>query len=336
MQAAADVGFVFKGKDRNIIRMTTPNSDKVEEYELLNVLEFTSARKRMSVILRKLEDDELFLLIKGADNVIFDRLAPGNDALKEKTSQDLEFFANEGLRTLCLGYRAISEEEFAQWSKDYNDASTSLDDREGKLADVAANIEHSLTLLGASAIEDKLQDGVPEAIADLKRAGIKVWVATGDKLETAISIGYSASLLAKDTNLIIIRGGAYGTPNSAYDQVKAALEQFFGTDIVSNVGVHPPGVIPRSAPETSYQPQRTSNAQGGYSLVIEGSALTHVSSFRLIVAPLFQSNSDHILWFCCRLSPKNGPKNFCWSSRPVVIPSFAAECLLSKKLRSLG
>ncbi|CDZ97705.1 phospholipid-translocating p-type atpase [Phaffia rhodozyma] len=305
VQAAADVGFVFRGKDRNIIKMTSPHSDQVDEFELLNVLEFTSARKRMSVILRKLDDSgKLFLLIKGADNVIFDRLAPGNDRLKDKTSQDLEYFASEGLRTLCLGYRAISEVEFAEWSKDYNEASTSLDDREGKVAEVAARIEHSLTLLGASAIEDKLQDGVPEAIADLKRAGIKVWVATGDKLETAISIGYSASLLEKDTNLIVIRGGAYGTPNSAYEQIKSAIEQFFGQDIVSKAGSHPPGVLPRSVPPTSsFQPKKESTSVGGYSLVIEGSALTHTFLEEWTQDLLLELSTRCDTVICCRVSP---------------------------------
>jgi phospholipid-translocating ATPase len=306
VQAAADVGFVFKGKDRNVLRMRAPGSDVDDQYELLEVLEFTSARKRMSVILRKLDDEgKLFLLIKGADNVIFDRLAPGLDEIKQKTNADLEMFASEGLRTLCLAYRMISEEEYSTWARNYHDALTSLDDREGKIADVSAQLEHSLTLLGATAIEDKLQDGVPETIADLKRAGIKVWVATGDKLETAIAIGYSTNLLANDSNLIIVRGGAYGTPNSAYDQMRSAIEQFFGPEIVQDVNYHPPDLErptsrrSLSGGRPSFQRNRSSNAQpkplqrtvsglsdlvgddngrrpGGYSLVIEGSALTHV------------------------------------------------------------
>lgn len=306
VQAAADVGFVFKGKDRNILRMRAPGSDVDDQYELLEVLEFTSARKRMSVILRKLDDEgKLFLLIKGADNVIFERLAPGLDGVKQKTNSDLEMFASEGLRTLCLAYRMISEDEYATWAHAYHDALTSLDDREGKIADVSAQLEHSLTLLGATAIEDKLQDGVPETIADLKRAGIKVWVATGDKLETAIAIGYSTNLLANDSNLIIVRGGAYGTPNSAYDQMRSAIEQFFGPEIVQDVNYHPPDLERPAARRSlsggrpSFHRNRSSNAQpkpltrtvsglsdlvgddngqrpGGYSLVIEGSALTHV------------------------------------------------------------
>lgn len=100
VQAAADVGFVFLGRDRNILRIQTPTDPEVVEYELLNVIEFSSARKRMSVILRRQDangDSEgLLLLCKGADNVIFERLAPGSEALKKKTDTALEEFANEG------------------------------------------------------------------------------------------------------------------------------------------------------------------------------------------------------------------------------------------------
>ena len=99
VQAAADVGFVFCGQDRGVLRMKTPFSDQVEEYELLNVLDFTSARKRMSVVVRKLDqnDRRLFLLTKGADNVVFERLrVDENEELKATTERHLDEFANEG------------------------------------------------------------------------------------------------------------------------------------------------------------------------------------------------------------------------------------------------
>lgn len=180
MQAAADVGFVFRGRDRNILRLQVPFHDELDEYELLNVLEFSSARKRMSVVIRKLDDDgKIFLLVKGADNVIFERLADGNDQIKAKTMEDLSTFASDGLRTLCLGYRILDEKEFADWSKEYHEATVSLENRDKMIDECSAKIEHSLELLGATAIEDKLQDGVPETIADLKRAGIRVFVLTG-------------------------------------------------------------------------------------------------------------------------------------------------------------
>lgn len=111
VQAAADVGFQFLGRDRDILSLRTPSSEEVEKYELLNILEFTSARKRMSVVLRRVDGDDrrLFLLTKGADNVIFERLKQGVDEdIREETERHLSQFANEGLRTLTLAYKVIN------------------------------------------------------------------------------------------------------------------------------------------------------------------------------------------------------------------------------------
>lgn len=109
VQAAADIGFIFRGKDKDTLRLQTPFSEEIEEYELLNILEFTSARKRMSVVVRKKgQDGRLFLLTKGADNVIFERLKAGGENLKHTTEQQLDEFASSGLRTLTLAYRVIN------------------------------------------------------------------------------------------------------------------------------------------------------------------------------------------------------------------------------------
>lgn len=91
-----------------------------------------------------------------------------------------------GLRTLTLAYREMDEAAYKVWEKEYAEASVAIEHREEQMEAVADKIEREATLLGATAIEDKLQDGVPETLADLKRAGIKVWVCTGDKLETAV------------------------------------------------------------------------------------------------------------------------------------------------------
>ena len=114
VQAAADVGFVFRGRDREVLTLQTPFSrdGELERYELLNILDFTSARKRMSVILRKIGDErdgggKVYLLAKGADNVIIERLSPGQDDAIRTTEDHLAEFASEGLRTLTLAYKAV-------------------------------------------------------------------------------------------------------------------------------------------------------------------------------------------------------------------------------------
>lgn len=109
VQAAADVGFIFRGREREVLSLSTPFSDGVEQWELLNVLEFTSSRKRMGVVVRRIggDDKKIYLLEKGADNIIFERLVPGNDEMKAITEQHLGEFAGEGLRTLTLAYRIV-------------------------------------------------------------------------------------------------------------------------------------------------------------------------------------------------------------------------------------
>ncbi|GAW03664.1 phospholipid-translocating P-type ATPase [Lentinula edodes] len=241
VKAAADVGYVFRGREREILYLQTPftndkdhladQKDKYEKYELLNILEFNSTRKRMSVVLRRLDGDDgrVFLLMKGADNVVFDRLKAGVDQpLKDQTEMHLSEFANEGLRTLTLAYKIVSDQEYEAWSHRYHEATVALDNREEKIDAVSDELEQNLRLLGATAIEDKLQEGVAETIADLKRAGIKIWVATGDKLETAIEGGMvvlvrcmgrwctSSSIVGSDNGsrpggfILVIDGAALG------------------------------------------------------------------------------------------------------------------------------
>ena len=149
-----------------------------QEYEVLNVCEFNSTRKRMSTVVRG-PDGRIKLYTKGADTVIYERLAP-NQGFTEPTLVHLEDYATEGLRTLCLAYRDISEDEYAKWSAIYDQAASQLSGRADALDKAAEVIEQNLQLLGATAIEDKLQEGVPDAIHTLQQAGIKVRGVSND------------------------------------------------------------------------------------------------------------------------------------------------------------
>ena len=173
-----------------------------EEYQVLNVNEFNSTRKRMSVALR-CPDGRVRLFVKGADNVIMERLKGGKgggrpgDASVGATNEHLTQFSEIGLRTLCCAVRELDEGTWQAWDATHKAAACAIDDRKAKLMAAAEAIEVDLTLLGATAIEDQLQDGVPSTIATLVDAGIRLWVLTGDKEETAINIGYSCRLLKK-------------------------------------------------------------------------------------------------------------------------------------------
>lgn len=218
-----------------------------ETWEILAVNKFDSDRKRMSILLRA--PPELgslpILFCKGADSAM---LAPGvctglsaesDDAKiaqrafsggqEGKEAEDnwelsqtlglqahLGDFASEGLRTLVLGMRILSEDECAKWLEMYKAAATSLRDRDGMLTAAAKDIESQLYIVGATAIEDKLQVGVPDTIATLEHAGIKLWVLTGDKRETAVEIGYSTHVLTNKMHLTEV-------PDNGEDYVRTQM-----------------------------------------------------------------------------------------------------------------
>ncbi|XP_057205620.1 probable phospholipid-transporting ATPase IA isoform X3 [Triplophysa rosa] len=200
VRAAQNLGFVFSGRTPDCVIVESFGEE--EKYELLHVLEFTSPRKRMSVIMRT-PSGKIRLYCKGADTVIYERLADSS-RYKDITLKHLEQFATEGLRTLCFAVADISESSYQQWLEIYHRASTSLQNRALKMEESYELIEKNLQLLGATAIEDKLQDKVPETIETLMKADIKIWILTGDKQETAINIGHSCKLLTKNMGLLVI------------------------------------------------------------------------------------------------------------------------------------
>ncbi|KAJ9697349.1 hypothetical protein PVL29_009246 [Vitis rotundifolia] len=206
--AAKNFGFFFYRRTPTTIYVRESHVEKMGKvqdvsYEILNVLEFNSTRKRQSVVCRY-PDGRLVLYCKGADSVIFERLGDGNGDLKKTTREHLEQFGSAGLRTLCLAYRDLSTDMYEHWNEKFIQAKSSLRDREKKLDEVAELIEKDLVLIGCTAIEDKLQEGVPSCIETLSRAGIKIWVLTGDKMETAINIAYACSLINNDMKQFII------------------------------------------------------------------------------------------------------------------------------------
>ncbi|KAG8530335.1 uncharacterized protein KY384_004837 [Bacidia gigantensis] len=138
---------------------------------------------------------------EGSNEMVEEAMVVDDAQVFERCFQHINDFATEGLRTLLYGYRYMDEDEYQGWKKIYLEATTSLIDRQDKIEKAGSMIERDLELAGATAIEDKLQDGVPEAIDKLRRAKIKMWMLTGDKRETAINIGHSCRLI-KDYSTI--------------------------------------------------------------------------------------------------------------------------------------
>ncbi|CAJ2507110.1 Uu.00g082960.m01.CDS01 [Anthostomella pinea] len=342
VQAAQDLGYLLVDRPAQSIKLQLPNLDGeiiTETYEVLDVIEFSSKRKRMSIIIR-MPDGRICVFCKGADDVILARLrlshlasqkaadverrashrrsmeaerawhrrsltpeprnsmtkrnsyfrrtsarnsqdlhrrslmpndmdtwlttrdteapdyttpngemhatpresaalsppwAVGTDdayggivdesiaasdgAIFERCSQHIGEFASEGLRTLLFAYRYISDEEYDSWKTVYRAATTSLVDRQNRIEEAAESIEQGFDLAGASAIEDKLQAGVPETIDKLRRANIKVWMLTGDKRETAINIAHSARLAKPFSEVFILDS----TVDDIQEKIKSTL-----------------------------------------------------------------------------------------------------------------
>ncbi|XP_026007253.1 phospholipid-transporting ATPase VD isoform X2 [Astatotilapia calliptera] len=182
--------------------------------QLLHILPFDSNRKRMSVVVRHPLTGQVVVFTKGADSVIMDLAESPTDQtevyshIKEKTQKHLDAYAREGLRTLCIAKKVLKEDEYDLWLKAHMLAESSIENREELLLESAQRLETNLTLLGTTGIVDRLQEEVPETIAALQRAGIKVWVLTGDKQETAINIAYACKLLCASDKLLTANCGS--------------------------------------------------------------------------------------------------------------------------------
>ncbi|KAL6435707.1 hypothetical protein ACFW04_005540 [Cataglyphis niger] len=299
VSAARNFGFVFKERSPNSI--TIEVMGKKEIYELLCILDFNNVRKRMSVILRK--DGHLRLYCKGADNVIYERLKKGSEEIMAKTLEHLNKFASEGLRTLCLSVRDLDEKFFNNWKQRHQEAALSHERRDDKLDAIYEEIEKDMSLLGATAIEDKLQDGVPQTIANLSVAGIKLWVLTGDKQETAINIGYSCQLLTDDlTDVFVIDA-------TTYDGVETQLARCLDTiKTASTQQKRPTLSIVTFSSDTEYNASRDEQDEHemehstGFAVVINGHSLVHALHPQLEKLFLEVSSQCKSV-ICCRVTP---------------------------------
>ena len=188
----ASVGLTLTFRDRTRMTLTTPTGLDLT-FDILEVFPFTSESKRMGIVVRDTQSGEITFLQKGAD-VVMARIVQRNDWLEEETAN----MAREGLRTLVMARKRLSASLYAELKSAYHAASVSLDARnEAMGAVVAKYLEHDLELLGLTGVEDKLQDDVKGTLELLRNAGIRIWMLTGDKVETARCIAISTKLVAR-------------------------------------------------------------------------------------------------------------------------------------------
>lgn len=205
-----------------------------KEFKILGVNEFSSTRKRMSVVLQPTTDSHRppILYCKGADNIVMSLCKTTAEEV-EQLNAHLRDFAVDGLRTLLCAKRELTPEEASVYEVNWTNAKNAMSDRSRRLHEVAEEIEVDMDIVGITAIEDKIQEGAPETIHSLLQAGIKVWVLTGDKQETAINIGYGCKLL--NPALTVLQLSA-ATVDEARDRLRTLLQQHVFTN--SNPAEH--------------------------------------------------------------------------------------------------
>jgi phospholipid-transporting ATPase len=214
--------FEYMGRDeKNPNNINVKINNEIISYEMLHINEFSSETKKMSTVIRSPEND-IILFSKGADEAILPLLNLHDKAsLPLRESKDhLETFACQGLRTLVFSYKIITEGEYSTWRRELEIADNSIHNRESKRNKVFAEIEVNMSFLGVSAVEDKLQPDVKRTLQHFQSCGQKLWVITGDKLETTLTIASSCGIVDVLTPKYIIN-------SDDFESVKCTVHQFY-------------------------------------------------------------------------------------------------------------
>ncbi|KAJ7316241.1 hypothetical protein JRQ81_002403 [Phrynocephalus forsythii] len=274
-------------------------------FELLFTLGFDSNRKRMSVVVRHPLTKEIIVYTKGADSVIMDllenpaKVTSGRTAeknirkIRTQTQKHLDLYAREGLRTLCIAKKVLTEDDFQKWANFRREAESAIENRDELLMETAQYLETKLTLLGATGIEDRLQDGVPDTIAAFREAGIQTWVLTGDKQETAVNIAYACKLLNQRDTVFTINTESKETCESLLD---ITLEEVKKAGIVQETKQHIFGIPLPYSVSSAVLPSPT------VGVVLDGKTLNTIFQGQLEHKFLELTKYSRSV-LCCRCTP---------------------------------
>ena len=178
------------------------SADNIEEFEVLANFPFSSDTKRMGIVLKNKKYGHIIYYLKGAENVMMKFV---KQQYISYIAENAENLATKGLRTLVLSQKIIPEAEFNSWNEEYKEALTAMDNRKERIAQAVSKLENNMDFLCVTGVEDLLQDEVATTIDNLRNAGMKVWMLTGDKVETATCISISAGLKAKTHKMYTIK-----------------------------------------------------------------------------------------------------------------------------------
>ena len=307
VKASSEQGYTMLKSPNDIKRIKYGNNEKSVDYKILNIISFTSDRKRMSIIIRDPKNN-IIMYSKGADSEIKKRLNPnGKKSHLDYAVKFTDYFSSKGYRTLFIGYKKLSENDYSNFAKKLKDAELNLENKETLVNHCYNEMEQNLTLLGVTIVEDKLQDQVPETIKDLRNAGIKIWMLTGDKLDTAENISLSCNLISKENKNYRI---------SASSDLKEDILSFF-TDFGKTNGIEIN--INNNNEEEKEEFFNESNIKP-FSLIIESAVLGYIFNDKIITRNFLKIALCAVSVVCCRVSPlqksqvvkevKNINKNF--------------------------
>uniref|UniRef100_A0A8C9FQA7 Phospholipid-transporting ATPase n=1 Tax=Pavo cristatus TaxID=9049 RepID=A0A8C9FQA7_PAVCR len=291
VKGAEKYGFTFLGLENDFMKIRNQKNE-TEMYQLLHTLNFDPVRRRMSVIVRT-TTGTLLLFCKGADSSIFPRVQQEEI---QQTKVHVDRNAMDGYRTLCVAFKELTQKEYDRIDRQLNEAKMALQDREEKMAKVFEDTEADMHLIGATAVEDRLQEQSAETIEALHAAGMKVWVLTGDKMETAKSTCYACRLFQTSTELLELTARVVGESERKEDRLHELLMDYHKRLI-------------QDVPKPRGSLKRSWTLSQEYGLIIDGSTLS------LILNPSQDSSSSHYksiflqiclkctAVLCCRMAP---------------------------------
>ena len=266
-----------------------PTRDTKKKFEKLEIIEFSSDRKRETIIV-KTDEGKIILYCKGADSIIEKRLSEkSNKEILMQCKYYVDKFSAQGLRTLFIAMKLLSENEYNNFSKDLNEAMMSLEDKDKKVNQVYDSIEQNLYLIGTTIVEDKLQEKVPETIRDLRLAKIKVWMLTGDKMNTAYNIGLSCNLINRQMKIFNI----CGIEPKKHEITLSVINQHERNEVILNFAKE----------FQRFKGEFNSMESPQYGILVDEKALLTIEEDEEIQKIFLDIAKDAVAVICCRVSP---------------------------------
>ena len=257
------------------------------DIERLQLIEFTSDRKRETVIVK--DRGIIKVYVKGADSIIEERLSKKTpESILKQCKYYVNKFSAQGFRTLFIAMKILSQEEYDEYEEKLNKAQMSEQDKDKKVEEVNNTIENELYLIGTTIVEDKLQENVPETIKKLRISNIKVWMLTGDKMNTAYNIGLSCNLINKEMKIFSICGIEVKKNENLEIINKNERDQIildFGKEFASFKGQFNSMEIPQ------------------FGILVDEKALLTINEDEEIQKIFLEIAKDAAAVICCRVSP---------------------------------